>query len=204
MSFTLSSARRALLAGTAAFALVATLPGLGAEAKTRGLPKAEKVSATEGDIARLDADADAVLAALVDASPVAAEIAGKAAGIMVFPTVESNAFLIGSETAIGRPTADGETTYWRAERASLGLQMGSKSLSRVFMVMEPAILEKLYEGNLVNFGVDAEIVEIDTVTGTVEEAVSAEIAYFAINEDGAVYGLQLQSLEVKPISFTTK
>ncbi|GMG81372.1 hypothetical protein LNKW23_05850 [Paralimibaculum aggregatum] len=125
MAFTRTIARRALLTGTAALTLVAALPGVEAEAKTRGMPKPDTAATTAGEIAALDADANAsaVLARLLADSPAAA-------GIMGFPTVEANAFQIGSETAIGRLTAGSETSCRRATGASLDLQIGSRSLSR--------------------------------------------------------------------------
>ena len=123
-----------------------------------GLPDPIVVTATQAEIDLLDAETKAVVDALKSSGPVAVEYAERATGVLIFPKVETSAFILGATSAMGvlyKKDGDGtyqKAGYYRVERVSLGLQVGTESSSRVFMFMNSDKLQQFEEGKIVKFG----------------------------------------------------
>ena len=172
-----------------------------------GLPNPIVVTATQAEIDQLDAETQAVVDALKSSGPVAVEYAERASGVLIFPKVVTSAFILGGARAMGvLYTKDGDGAYqkagyYRAERASVGLQAGTKASSRVFMFMNSDKLQQFGEGKIVMpfGGVDASFMTVDAETGVVKGDANADIAEFILNAKGSVGILKLQNLKIGPV-----
>ncbi len=170
-----------------------------------GLPDHIEMKATQAEIDQLDTETQAVVDALRSGSPVAVDYAERATGVLIFPKVETSAFILGATSAMGvlyKKDGDGtyqKAGYYRVERASLGLQVGTESSSRVFMFMNSDKLQQFEEGKIVKFGADASFMTVDPETGIVDGQENADIAEFIMNAKGSVGSLKLQNLRIDRI-----
>lgn len=188
------------------FALIAATPDTAFSAGEQyGIPDAEEVKATQGEVDELDRETQAIIDILRNGSPTAVEYSERAHGALIFPKVESSSFIIGGSSALGVLYAknDGgeyeKAGYWRAERASIGLQVGSSSSSSVFMFMNDGKLEQFRQGKLVKFGADASFMQVDPLTGKISGKEDADIAVFTMNQEGSSTNLKMQNLKIDPI-----
>ena len=170
-----------------------------------GLPDPIVVTATQAEIDQLDAETQAVVDALKSGSPVAVEYAERASGVLIFPKVETSAFILGATRAMGvlyKKDGDGayqKAGYYRVERASIGLQAGSEVSSRVFMFMNSDKLQQFEDGSFVKFNADASFMTVDPETGVVDGDANADIAEFILNAKGSIGILKLQNLHIDPV-----
>ncbi len=170
-----------------------------------GLPDPIVVTATQAEIDQLDAETQAVVDALKSGSPVAVEYAERASGVLIFPKVETSAFILGGTRAMGvlyKKDGDGayqKAGYYRVERASVGLQAGTEVSSRVFMFMNSDKLQQFEAGSFVKFNADASFMTVDPETGVVDGDANADIAEFILNAKGSIGILKLQNLHIDPV-----
>ncbi len=192
----------AILAASVLYVPLQPFPAVG---QTYGLPDPIVVTATQAEIDQLDAETQAVVEALKSGSPVAVEYAERASGVLIFPKVVTSAFILGATSAMGvlyKKNGEGayqNAGYYRAERASVGLQAGTEVSSRVFMFMNSDKLQQFEEGKFVKFNADASFMTVDPETGVVDGKEDADIAEFILNAKGSIGILKLQNLKIDPV-----
>ena len=193
----------AILAASVLYVPLQPFPAVGQQ---YGLPDPIVVTATQAEIDQLDTETQAVVDALKNGSPVAVDYAERAGGVLIFPKVEMSAFILGVTRAMGvlyKKDDHGvyqKAGYYRAERASIGLQAGSEVSSRVFMFMNSDKLQQFEEGKIVKFGADASFMTVDPETGIVDGKENADIAEFIMNAKGSVGSLKLQNLTIDRVN----
>ena len=114
----------------------------------------------------IDADVQDVLKDFYYLSAGNKELAGKAAGILVFPSVVKAGFMVGGQYGEGSLQVDGKVVdYYSTFSASIGLQLGAQERAEIILFMDKAALDKFRSSDGWNAGVDGSIAVIDTGTG---------------------------------------
>ena len=194
-----------LLAAAAISAVL--LPGIGASQTFEetygyvyGIPNRATVTAKQADIDMLDKETQALIDQMRAGSPVAVDFAKRAHGVLIFPRVETSAFILGETQALGvlyvKDSAGDyqKADYYRGERNSLGFQRGSGTSSRFFMFMTPEALEKFRKGD-----VETNFMAVDPETGAISGDPDSEVAAFVANVTGNVRGASVRGLELAPV-----
>ena len=166
------------------------------------MPKPLPVEASRAEIARLDADARALVDQLRAGSPTALEYADRAHGVLIFPRVETaNYFLVGETRALGLLHVKDEAGAYRkhgcyfGERNALGFVTGSETSSRILMFMNEQALEDFIGGD-----VTASCMVVNAETGEVAGDPDAHVAIMIGNVAGDVSGLSFTGLRIVPVS----
>ena len=116
--------------------------------------------------AEIDSDVQFALTAFYNLSPGHKELASKAAGILVFPSVMKAGFFVGGDYGEGVLLVGGKTTdYYSTAAISFGLQLGAQSRSEVILFMDKDALEnfRLHDGWAA--GLDGSVAVIDSGAG---------------------------------------
>jgi lipid-binding SYLF domain-containing protein len=176
----------------AAFLTVFLIVGLSLAAAAP--PPAAAASAVE-----IDAEVDAALTRFYAEVPAARELAGKAKGILVFPSVIKAGFGIGGEYGEGALRIGGRTVgYYNTAAASIGLQLGAQSRAEVLMFMTEDALERFRHSDGWEVGVDGSVAlitvgaggEIDTNT------INDPVIGFVFGEQGLMANLSLEGAKM--------
>lgn len=116
--------------------------------------------------AEIDTDVQFALTTFYHLSPGNKELASKAAGILVFPSVMKAGFFVGGDYGEGALQVAGKTVdYYSTAAISFGLQLGAQSRSEVILFMDKDALEnfRLHDGWAA--GVDGSIAVVDSGVG---------------------------------------
>ena len=116
--------------------------------------------------AEIDTDVQFALTAFYNLSPGNKDLASKAAGILVFPSIIKAGFLVGGDYGEGALQVAGKTVdYYSTAAISFGLQLGAQSRSEVILFMEKDALEnfRLHDGWAA--GIDGSVAIIDSGAG---------------------------------------
>lgn len=141
------------------FLTLATSAGLGlsAAACTTTSPDspADAASRRKG----IDAKVDEALAKLYGQVPGSEQLAGKARGVLVFPSVVAAGFVVGGSYGEGALRKRGQTAgYYSTGAASVGLLAGAQSKSVYLLFMNDEVLSKFEQSKGWTAGVDASVV----------------------------------------------
>ena len=145
--------------------------------------------------AEIDARVSGALDDLYQRSGAARELAGKAAGVLVFPRVLKAGFGIGGEYGEGSLLMGGQPVqYYRLASASVGFQIGGQARAQVLMFMTDQALERFRNSDGWEAGVDGSIALIEFGVG---EDVSTHsgtepIVGFVFGNKGLMYNLSLE------------
>ena len=116
--------------------------------------------------AEIDTEVQFALTAFYNLSPGNKELASKAAGILVFPSIMKAGFLVAGDYGEGALQVAGKTVdYYSTAAISFGLQLGAQSRSEVILFMDKDALEnfRLHDGWAA--GIDGSIAVIDNGVG---------------------------------------
>ena len=123
-------------------------------------------SANAASKEEIDADVKDVLKDFYYLSAGNKELADKAAGILVFPSVVKAGIMVGGQYGEGSLQVDGKIVdYYSTFSASIGLQLGAQERAEIILFMDKAALDKFRSSDGWNAGVDGSIAVIDTGTG---------------------------------------
>lgn len=107
---------------------------------------------------QIDAEVDNALAQLNAATPDARELAGRAQGVLVFPSVVTAGFVVGGSYGTGALRKHGATTgYYSVSAASVGLLAGAQSKAMYLFFMTQDALQKFESNPGWTAGVDASV-----------------------------------------------
>ncbi len=153
--------------------------------------------------AEINRDADAALKTLYDSEPVAKDLAAKAKGILVFPSIIKAGFIVGGHYGEGvLRKGDKAVGYYNTVAASYGLQAGAQTFGYALMFMDDASLKYLDESHGWEVGAGPSIVIVDQgiakslTTTTVQKGVYA----FFFAQKGLMAGLGLQGSKISKIN----
>ncbi len=193
--------RRRLLAAIGRTALGAT--ALAATALA-ALPPAQ---ARAADAAVIDARVRLGLDRLYASVPGSRELADRATGVLVMPSVVKGGFILGGsygEGALLLPGAAGLETagYYSVAAASIGLQAGIQETAHALFFLTEAALDGFRRADGWEIGADAEITFPDRGfnLGVNSTAFEQPIVGIIFAEDGLLIGASLEGAKYSPIT----
>jgi lipid-binding SYLF domain-containing protein len=153
--------------------------------------------------AQLEADANNTLHSFVRQVPGARELANKATGILVFPSVVKAGFGIGGEYGEGillnQQRVEG---YYNLVSASFGFQLGVQQRSVIIMFMTQDALRGFEARAGWKIGVDGSVTVITVgVGGSIDtDKVVSPVIGFIIDQKGLMYNLTLEGSKISRIN----
>jgi len=150
----------------------------------------------------LDAHVRETIADLYRASSAAKQLAGKSAGMLVFPSVIKAGFWVGGEYGEGALEVGQKTlSYYNIISASFGLQAGVQDKSVVLMFMTPEALNKFRESDGWKAGVDGSVALVTLGAGKDfdTQTLQKPIVGFVFNNKGLMANLTLEGSKISRI-----
>lgn len=151
---------------------------------------------------QLDAEVREAIKELYEHSSAARELAGKAAGMVVFPKVIKGGIGIGGEFGEGALLVGGQTVaYYNIVAGSIGFQFGVQRKSQVILFMNQRELDKFRKSEGWKAGVDGSVAiatlgaggQIDT------ETAKKPIIGFIYSNKGLMYNLTFEGSKMTEI-----
>ncbi|HVE09084.1 MAG TPA: YSC84-related protein [Paraburkholderia sp.] len=187
--------RRRFIAVTSALAATA-----GLAACTTTPPSSDGSDAANAGRRRtIDADVDATVTRLYETVEGSRELAAKARGMLVFPSVISAGFWIGGQYGQGALRVDGRSNgYYSITAASFGLQIGAQSKAVILLFMTQDALDEFTRSQGWAAGVDATVAvlkigangNIDTSTAT------SPVEAIVMTNAGLMAGVSLEGSKI--------
>jgi len=147
-------------------------------------------------------DADDTLHSFVRQIRGAHELANKAVGILVFPSVIKAGFGIGGEYGEGMLIVDKRPAgYYNLVSASFGFQLGAQERSVIIMFMTKSALDAFYRRAGWKVGVDGSVAIITVgVGGSIDtDKVTEPVIGFILDQKGLMYNLTLEGSKISRI-----
>ena len=161
-------------------------------------PQSKAASAGE-----INAGVDATLDTFFYKVRGARELAHKAVGILVFPSIVKAGFGFGGEYGEGALRVHGRTIgYYNNVSASFGFQLGIQSRSVIIMFMTPQALNQFRNTAGWKVGVDGSIAIITVgVGGSIDtNKITSPVVGFILDPKGLMYNLTLEGSKISRIS----
>ena len=153
--------------------------------------------------AELEADANETLHSFVRQVPGARELAAKAAGILVFPSVVKAGIGIGGEYGEGILLNQQRVVgYYNLISASFGFQLGVQERSVILMFMTQDALRGFEERAGWKVGVDGSvtIITVGVGGGIDTDKIVSPVIGFIIDQKGLMYNLTLEGSKISRIN----
>ena len=133
----------------------------------------------------------------------ARELANKAVGILVFPSVVKAGFGIGGEYGEGALLERRRTVgYYNTVSASIGFQLGVQARSVIIMFMTPEALDQFRRTAGWKIGADASVAIITVgIGGSIDtNKITSPVVGFILDPKGLMYNLTLEGSKISRIS----
>lgn len=133
----------------------------------------------------------------------ARDLANKAAGILVFPSVVKAGFGVGGEYGEGALLVHGRNAgYYNTISASFGFQLGVQARSVIIAFMTPEALEQFRRTAGWKVGVDGSVAIITVgVGGSIDtNKITSPVVGFILDPKGLMYNLTLEGSKISRIS----
>jgi lipid-binding SYLF domain-containing protein len=130
------------------------------------------------------------------------DMAKRAAGILVFPTIVKAGFGFGGEYGEGSLLVRGRpAAYYNTVSASFGFQLGAQARSVVIMFMTPDALDGFYRKDGWKVGVDGSVTVIAVGAGGAVDTntINNPIVGFIFDQKGLMYNLTLEGSKISRI-----
>lgn len=130
------------------------------------------------------------------------ELANRAAGILVFPTVVKAGFGFGGEYGEGALFVRGRTAgYYNDVSGSFGFQLGAQARSVIIMFMTPEALDAFYRRDGWKVGVDGSVTVIAVGAGGAVDtnSIHSPVVGFIFDQKGLMYNLTLEGSKITRI-----
>jgi len=150
----------------------------------------------------LDTDANETLHSFVRQIGGAQELANKAAGILVFPSVVKAGIGFGGEYGEGLLIVDKRSAgYYNLISASFGFQLGVQERSVIIMFMTQSALDSFHRRAGWKIGVDGSVAIITVgIGGSIDtDKVTEPVIGFIIDQRGLMYNLTLEGSKISRI-----
>lgn len=150
----------------------------------------------------INSSVDSTLSRLYETVPGSRELASKANGVVVFPSVIAAGFGIGGQYGEGVLRVKNKTSgYYSIASLSVGLQIGAQSKAIIFLLMTPEALDKFRKSTSWSAGADASVavlkvgangaLDLSTATGPVNA--------FILTNAGLMANLTLEGTKISPL-----
>jgi lipid-binding SYLF domain-containing protein len=152
--------------------------------------------------AEIDTDVQFALTAFYNLSPGNKELASKAAGMLIFPSIMKAGFFVGGDYGEGVLQINGKTVdYYSTAAISFGLQLGVQSRSEVILFMEKEALENFRVNDGWSAGIDGSVAVIDNGAGkgVSTDTASEPIIAFIFSNKGLMGNLSLEGSKFSKI-----
>jgi lipid-binding SYLF domain-containing protein len=159
--------------------------------------------ASHAGAAELEAEANETLHSFVRQVAGARELANKAAGILVFPSVVKAGIGIGGEYGEGVLHVRGRTAgFYNIISASVGFQFGAQARSVIVMFMTDTALAGFQRTDGWKVGVDGSVAIITIGAGGQIDtnSVRSPVVGFIFDQKGLMYNLTLEGSKISRIS----
>jgi len=156
-----------------------------------------------GSAGEINAGVSATLDRVYRQIPGTRDLSGRAAGVLVFPTVVKAGMGIGGEYGEGALRVAGKTAgYYNTISASVGLQLGAQARSVVIMFMTPDALASFQRTDGWKIGVDGSVALITVgAGGSIDsDKITNPIVGFILDNKGLMYNLTLEGSKISRIS----
>jgi lipid-binding SYLF domain-containing protein len=160
-------------------------------------------SPAEASAGKINADVRATLNQFFAQTPGARELANKAAGILVFPTVVKAGFGIGGEYGEGAMLiAAHPVGYYNLVSASFGFQFGAQARSVIIMFMTDGALASFNRTAGWKVGVDGSVTLITLGAGASIDSnnITSPVIGFVLDPTGLMYNLTLEGSKISRIN----
>ncbi len=161
---------------------------------TSGTPEANA-----GRKATIDADVEATLTRLYTTVHGSRELASKARGILVFPSVISAGFWVGGQYGQGALRIGEQTSgYYSIAAASFGLQIGAQSKAIIMLFMTQEALDKFTSSQGWAAGVDATVAVVTVgANGNIDTSTATKpVEAFVLTNAGLMAGVSLEGTKI--------
>jgi lipid-binding SYLF domain-containing protein len=152
--------------------------------------------------AEINDEVNATLRSFDRQNPSARELARKAAGFLVFPSVIKAGIGLGGEYGEGVLIVRGEPAgYYNIISASFGFQLGIQSRSVIIMFMTEEALAEFRNAYGWRVGVDGSIVVVTVgAGGSIDtDTLASPVIAFIIDPQGLMYNLSLEGSKISRI-----
>ena len=151
----------------------------------------------------IEAGVNETLARLFGTFPGTRDLANRAFGVLVFPTIIKAGIGIGGEYGEGALRVRGRTVgYYNTASASIGFQLGAQARSTIIMFMTPDALAGFQAVDGWKVGVDGSVAIVTLGTGgSIDTSkVVAPVVGFILDPKGLMYNLTLEGSKISRIS----
>ena len=163
-------------------------------------------STSSGDAAAkrssIDASVDSAMSRLHAQVPGSRELAGKAKGVLVFPSVVSAGLGVGGSYGQGALRVGGRSVgYYSTTAASVGLLAGADSKAVFLLFMTQDALDKFRASNGWTAGADASVTMMKTGASAAIDTQTAQqpVVGFALSNAGLMANLSLDGTKVSKL-----
>jgi len=157
----------------------------------------------EATAEQINADANRALQSFVNQIGGARELAKKAAGVLVFPSIVKAGFGIGGEYGEGVMIIHGQPAgYYNLVSASFGFQLGVQERSVIIMFMTPQALQSFDRTAGWKVGVDGSVAIITVGAGGSIDSnnIASPVIGFVLDPKGLMYNLTLEGSKISRIN----
>jgi len=164
---------------------------------------AEPQRSEAASAAEIDRDANNTLHSFVNQVPGARELANKAAGILVFPSVVKAGIGLGGEYGEGIMLNQQKVVgYYNLISASFGFQLGVQERSVIIMFMTQDALNQFDRVAGWKVGVDGSVAIITVgIGGSIDtDKITQPVIGFIIDQKGLMYNLTLEGSKISRIN----
>jgi len=159
-------------------------------------------SASAGSAYEIDVGVDETLDRFFYNIGGARELAHKAVGILVFPSVVKAGFGIGGEYGEGALRIRGRTVdYYNMVSASIGFQLGVQERSVIILFMTPEALDQFRRTAGWKIGADASVAIVTLgIGGSIDtNKITSPVIGFILDPKGLMYNLTLEGSKISRI-----
>ncbi|MEO1599580.1 MAG: YSC84-related protein [Pseudomonadota bacterium] len=163
-------------------------------------------SAQAEDAAVIDTRVDLALKELYQTVPGSRDLADRALGVLVMPSVVKGGFIVGGsygEGALRLPQGGALRTngYYSVAAASIGLQAGVQESAHALFFLTEGALSRFQRADGWEFGADAEVTLLDKGVnlGVDSTIYQKPVVAIVFGQDGLLLGASLEGAKYSPI-----
>jgi lipid-binding SYLF domain-containing protein len=148
---------------------------------------------------KVELESREALRRLVEVSPAARALNGRARGVLVFPSITKGGLIVGGQYGEGALFEEGMLTgYYNSVAVSYGLQAGVQQFGYALFFMSDADLEYVIKSDGWEVGVGPSIVVLDQGAATSLTSTTARKGVYAFffEQKGLMAGLGLQGTKI--------
>ena len=156
-------------------------------------------AATPEDLTK---DSDAALHMLTSTNPSAADLAGKARAILIFPSIIKAGFIFGAGYGEGELQSGGKVDgYYNSFTGSWGLQAGAQSYGYVVFLMTDKAVKYVHQSHGWEIGTGPTVVVVNEgVAKNLSTSTMKDDAYaFIFDQQGLMAGINIEGTKITHI-----